>query len=165
MIRSPGTLGMVCSLLGTGSLALVYQLGGQAVLALGLLGFGLFWALAQWRGWDWFSSLGLAGTAAAAAGGVWLGLPAGWMVAAAVAGLLGWDLAGFRQRLALAASTDDLPALTRRHLLSVGLTASIGLALAAAALLVDLRIPLGWTMLLALLAVLGVARLVSWLRA
>jgi hypothetical protein len=156
---------MAFTLLASICLAVGYLHDRQAALALALLVLGLLWVLAQWRGWDWASGLGLAATAGVAAAGAWLGLPPGWMIAAAVAALLAWDLAGFRRRLALAAPTDDLPALTHRHLASAGLVAGIGVLLAAAATLVELRFPLGWTMLLALAAALGTARLVGWLRA
>jgi hypothetical protein len=85
------------------------------------------------------------------------------MVVGASGGLLAWDLTDLDRRLRLADSTDDLSTIRRRHLVWLGLAAGIGLLLAAAAMLIPLRFSFALTVFLALAAVLGMTRLVSWL--
>jgi hypothetical protein len=157
-------LAAACAGLGMAALAAGYLSGRQAWAAAVLVALGLAWPAALWRGWTPSSALGLLATVGAAAAGLVQGLGAAWMLAGAMGGLLAWDLSGLERRLSLAAPDDDLALLTRRHLAWLAATAGAGLALAAAALLVRLRLPLGWMMLFALLAVAGVARLVSTLR-
>jgi len=111
----------------------------------------------------WFSTLGLVITAAAAAAGFLLGAPSGWMIVGALGGLLAWDLTDLDRRLGFAGSADDLSTIKRRHLAWLGLAAATGLMLATAAVLIPLHFSFALTVLLALAAVLGLARLVSWL--
>jgi len=164
--------------LGIAALAWGYRENGSVAAALTLLLFGVLWLAAQWR-WPrpiprplvgictgvrvWFSALGLVVVAAAAAAGLLLGAPSGWMVVGASGGLLAWDLTDLDRRLRLADSTDDLSTIRRRHLVWLGLAAGIGLLLAAAAMLIPLRFSFALTVFLALAAVLGMTRLVSWL--
>ncbi|MBN1137439.1 MAG: hypothetical protein JXM73_12695 [Anaerolineae bacterium] len=104
-------------------------------------------------------------TAAAATGLMW-GAPSGLrivLVASALGGLLAWDLADLNQRLRLAAASDDVSAIKRHHLVWLGLTAGVGLLLTTAAMLIPLHFSFAWTVLLALVAVLGMAWLVAWL--
>lgn len=157
-------LAAACAGLGIASLAGGYLVGRQAWPAAVLLVVGLTWLAALWRRWTWFSSLGLLATAGAAAAGVAQELGFAWMLGGAMGGLLAWDLSGLERRLELAAPGDAVDLVTRRHLDRLVLTAGIGVALAAAATIVRLRAPIGWTVLLALLAVVGLARLVSRLK-
>ena len=73
--------------------------------------------------------LGLVITAIAAAAGLMLGAPSGWMIFVALAGLLAWDLNGLNRRLSLAAPGDGAAAIRSRHLIWLGLTAVAGLLL------------------------------------
>ena len=174
--------------LGAAALAWGYWQNGVVAAALALLLFGALELVAQWR-WPqpvprrlvgtpsfcsgrsdrgtglraWFSALGLVVTAAAAAAGLILGAPSGWMIAGALGGLLAWDLADLDRRLGLADSIDDLSTIRRRHLTWLGLTAGTGLLLTSAAMLIPLHFSFALTVFLALAAVLGMARLVSWL--
>jgi hypothetical protein len=109
------------------------------------------------------AALGLVVTAAAAAAGLMLGAPSGLMIAGALVGLLAWDLTDLGRRLRLAGPGDDVPAIRRHHLVWLGLTAGAGLLLTIGALLIPLHFSFGWTALLTLVAILGIARLVSWL--
>ena len=161
MIRG---LASACAGLGVAALAWGYWGGGYAMAALALLLGGAVWLAGQWRRWMWLLAAGLAGVAAVSAAGLALGLPWGWMIAGAAGGLLAWDLAEFDHRLGLAAPSDDRRAIERRHLAWLGLTVGFGLVLAVVAGLIRLRLSFGWAALLALVAALATARLVSWLR-
>jgi len=77
------------------------------------------------------------------------------MIAAALVGLLAWDLADLQGRLRLAGPDDDVPTIRRRHLIWLGPTAGAGLLLTAGAMLIPLRFSFGWTVLLTLVAILG----------
>lgn len=151
-------------LIGTGSLAWGYYDGGYRHVAFGLLGFGLLWALAQWRRWTWSASLGLLAVTAAAAAGLWLELAAGWMVVGALGGLLAWDLSDFARRLRCAPPRRDMQTLEKVHLARLAILFVFGLLLATGAMLLQLRFTFEWALLLALVAALGITRLVAWLR-
>jgi len=112
------------------------------------------------------AAAGLLVTAAAAAAVLMLEAPAGVriiLIAGALGGLVAWDLAGLSRRLRLAAASDDVSAIRRRHLVWLGLTAGAGLLLTGGAMLIPLHFSFGWTVVLTLVAILGMARLVSWL--
>jgi len=110
------------------------------------------------------AALGLVITAAAAAVGLILEAPGGLsiiLVAVAVGGLLAWDLTDFSRRLRLAATSDDLSAIRRHHLVSLGLTVGAGLLLTCATMLIPLHFSFAWTVFLALMAILAMAQLAS----
>jgi hypothetical protein len=147
------------------SLALAggFLIGDLPAPAAALLAFGAFWLAAKRIRWAWVSTLGLILTAAAAGGGLLLGLPASWLLPGALGGLLAWDLAAFEGRLRLADPADDLAGLERRHLAWLLPTAAVGLLLSSAAATFRMQISFGWLLLLALIAAVGLMRLVSWL--
>lgn len=112
------------------------------------------------------AAVALVALAAAAAAGLMLEAPAGLkilLIAGALGGLLAWDLAGLNRRLKLAAASDDLSAIRRRHLAWLGLAAGTGLLLASGAMLIPVQVSFGWIVVLALVVILGMAKLVSWL--
>ena len=157
-------LGYTSVVIGAAALAWGFLSAGFVAAAYGLLVFGLLWLVAQQRGWRWFAGLGLVSMTAAAAAGLWLGLGFGWMSVGCLGSLLAWDLTGFEHRLRAAASTDDVITLQRRHLAWLGVAATGGLLLSAAAGLVHVRLSFAWIFLLALAAIWGVAQVVAWLR-
>jgi len=110
------------------------------------------------------AAIGLVITAAAAAVGLVFGAPSGLriiLIAAALGGLLAWDLTGLNRRLRLAAASDDLSTIRRHHLVWLGLTIGAGLLLTTAAMLIPLHFSFAWTVFLVLVAILGMAHLVS----
>jgi hypothetical protein len=139
-------------LLGTGSLAWGYFERGWAEPAAAMLAVGPLWALAVWRRWTWFSSLGLVLCVLAAAAGLWLGLAPGWMLAGSVGGLLAWDLTDFARRLRDARAGEDLRNLERAHLARLGLVGLLGSLLGTIAMRVSLRLTFEWALLAGLLA-------------
>lgn len=156
--------------LGVGSLAWGYSGAGFAQVSRGLLLFGALWALAGWRGWTWFSSLGILSLVALAGFGLWIEIPPGWMISGALGGLLAWDLSDFMRRLRFAARQgipkqyDELKSLEHRHLARLTVIALAGLLLASMAMLVRLEFTFEWAMLLTLAVILGVTQLAAWLR-
>ncbi len=112
------------------------------------------------------AAVGLVVMAAAAAVGLILGAPSSLriiLIAGALGGLLIWDLTDLNRRLRLAAAGDDLSTIKRRHLAWLGLAAGAGLLLTGGAMLIPLHVSFGWTVVLALVVILGMARLISWL--
>jgi hypothetical protein len=109
-------------------------------------------------------ALALVISAVAAAAGLMLEMPSGLritLIAAVLGGLLAWDLTGLNRRLRLAAASDDLSTIRRRHLAWLGLAVGTGLLLSIAAMLIPLHFSFAWTAILALAAILGMAQLVS----
>jgi hypothetical protein len=121
------------------------------------------WIAALWRGWDWFHTPGLMLIFGLIAAGLFLDLEPALLYPGALLSLGGWDLANFDARLRLAGPADDLAGLQKRHLRRLGLTLGAGAGLLLLALVLDLRLPLGWMAVLAIVAVWGLGRLVKQL--
>ena len=155
---------VVSVLIGVGSLVYAYVGTGLDNVVRGLLILGVLWLFAGRKRWTWFSVIAILLIVALAGFGLWIALSPGWMIAGALGGLLAWDLSDFMRRLQFVHFTDDKRGLERRHLTRVTIVALLGMALATIAILVRLEFSLGWMMLLALVGVLGVTQLVSWLR-
>jgi hypothetical protein len=146
------------------ALAWSYAAADLNVPARWFLVIGALWILALWRRLNWLSSLAVLVFVAAAALGLWIGLPPSLMVLAAVGALVGWDLAAFTRRLRLAAPTDDVHGMEMRHLARVSIVAALAIAIAALSVLVHIRIPFELAVTLALIGTLGLTRLVAWLQ-
>jgi len=155
---------VVSVFIGIGSLVYAYAGTGLDNVVRGLLILGAFWLFAGWKRWTWFSVIAILLVVALAGFGLWIALSPGWMIAGALGGLLAWDLSDFMRRLQFVHFTDDKRGLERRHLTRVTIVALLGMALATIAILVRLEFSLEWMILLALVGVLGVTQLVSWLR-
>lgn len=152
-------------MMGTGSLAWGYAQVGLPYLARWIILFGAVWLVAVWQRWRWFAYVGLTFNFLAAALGLWfLNFPPGWMFAGAIGGLLAWDLTSFLYRLRFSASDEERHVVETRHLRRISLLAMIGFGLASLAMIVKLRFNFEWALLLAVVAVLGIAQLVTWFR-
>ena len=155
---------VVSVFMGIGSLVYAYTGTGLDGVVRGLLILGALWLFTGWKRWTWFSIIAILLTVALAGFGLWIELSPGWMIAGALGGLQAWDLSDFMRRLQFVHFTDDKRGLERRHLTRVTIVALAGLLLASIAMLVRLEFTLEWMMLLALIGVLGVTQLVTWLR-
>jgi hypothetical protein len=149
---------------GFGALAWGYGTQGHSEYVRWFFLLGAVWLLGKWRGWKWFSPLALLIVIGSAAYGLWIEISFGWMMFAAVGGLLAWDLADFSQRLSYAAPSDDVAGMERRHLARVGIVAVLGGLLGLIAFVVRIRLPFEVVVGLVILAVLGLTRLITTLR-
>lgn len=147
-----------------GSLAWQYSREGFSALAGFLLIFGIVWMFSQWRGWAWFSSLGLFVVVFFAAIGFWFEFDLNWMIAAVILALFAWDITEFRQRLRFMAMDDALRGMERRHLARVSMVTLAGFFLVSVALSLQLRLTFEWGVLLVLVILLGLAQVVAWMR-
>ncbi len=75
-------------IISAGSLAWVYFEAGMAGFGRWVLIFGAAWLIAQWRGWKWFSYVGLSLAFLLSAAGLWFGLTPGWMFSGAIFALV-----------------------------------------------------------------------------
>lgn len=151
-------------ILAGGALALGYGLGGLWSGVLLSLALSVCWLVAFWRDWLWMSAPGLGLCVVVAVGGLLLNLGTGWMLVGVVAALSAWDLDAFVQRLRDVEWVADRRALERRHLMRLLIVDLLGLALAAVALGIELRLSFVATILLSLLMILGLSRAVGFLR-
>jgi hypothetical protein len=151
-------------LLGTGSLGFGYAEAGFSSFARWIVIFGLAWLLAVWRGWRWFSSVGLFACVFVAAFGLWFDFSTGWMTAGAVFALFAWDMTEFRHRLRFLALDDDLRGMERRHIARVSLVILAGLILITIALLLQFRFTFEWGVLLVIVILIGMTQLVNWFK-
>ena len=151
-------LTLLCAGLATLALALGYA--GPALWGVGsAVVVGLLWLAGDWRGWDWTADACLAGWVGLAAFGAWQELPAGWMLIGVVAALAAWDLAHFAAHLRGAGATPPPAELARAHLRRLASVAAAGLLLSGIALGIRVELTFGWALLAALLAIIGISRL------
>jgi hypothetical protein len=155
---------LISTVAATSTLALGYGLAGLWPATLLLLALGSLWLLGQQQGWGWVASVALVFFVGAAAVGLWLDLGAGWMLLGVVAALSAWDLDRFTQRQRGAERIEKARELERRHLQRLLIVDSLGLLLATAGLQVRVGVSFGGAFSLTLLAVLGLSRVIGFLR-
>ena len=151
-------------MISIGSLAWGYAGAGFDIFARWVLIFGAVWLFTQWRGWGWFSSLGLFFVVLIAAFGLWFGLIPGWMFSGAIFALFAWDMADFRRRMRAIAVDDDARGMERRHVARISLLCLAGLFLASIAMLLRLQFTFEWGALLVIVILLGLSQLAGWFR-
>jgi hypothetical protein len=157
-------LGAFSVVLAAGSLSGGYALAGRWPWLLVLGGLGLLWLAGFRRGWIWAASLSLIGFALAAAAGLLQGLGAGWMALGLVAALCAWDLNYLAQSLRDLEPVTTHRQLERNHIRRLLAVAGLGLALAAIALTVEIRLPFFLALLLGGLAAWSLGRVAGYLR-
>ena len=157
-------IAIVSILSGTAALSWGYLSVGYWLAALGIALLGMIWLVTHLFALDWFSSWALLFKVAAAAVGIWLGLSPILVVFAVISGLIAWDLSAFQHRLRSTSPTDDISTIESRHLVWLGLMGGVSLLMSTSAGLVEFQFSFSFTLLLAFIAVLGIAQLVAWLR-
>jgi hypothetical protein len=150
--------------LATLTLAVGYAVGGEWTYSLILLAMGILWWYGQRRNWNGLASVVLIGFVVAAAIGLWLGLPAGWMLIGVVAALSAWDLDDLARRLKSVERVEMRLALERLHLRRLISVDGLGLLLAGTALVVQYRFSFDVALFLGLVAVLSLSQMMSYLR-
>lgn len=143
------------------TLAWGFSLVGLTSFSMWMLILGAGWLLAVWQRWDWVSSLGLLIAVIAAALGLWLRVPPGWMFSSGLFALFAWDMNDFRQRSRLVVQDENARAIERRRLVRISLLALAGLFLASIAMLIRAQFTFEWAAFLALIVLLGLAQLAS----
>jgi hypothetical protein len=154
----------VSTVLAVAALAMGHGLKGlwDGVLVVGVA--GILWLVGQWRRWEWGASLALVVWIGVAAVGLGRGVEGGWMLVGVVAALVAWDLDRFVWRLRAAKRVEAADALEQRHLRRLLAVCGVGLLLGAAALSLRIRLGFAAAFLLALLVLLGLSRMVRFLR-
>lgn len=153
---------VLCIVFSTAALSAGYLSGGYAPAAIMIIFLGAGWLVAALYRWIPASVIGLLISSLAAGAGIMLDLQAGLLFSGAAAGLAAWDLSRFNRHMQLAADTDDVSNLEKRHLGWLGGTLFLGLLLAAGSLLAQVQLSFGWVMIIAILGVLGLVRFVGW---
>lgn len=150
--------------LATFALALGYGLGELWAPALLVVAVGGLWLLGLWRRLRWMAWVGLFLFAGGAAAGLLQGLGAGWMLFGLVAALTAWDLDDFLHRLESVERVEGQRGLELAHLRRLLVVNGLGLLLASVALGLRLDLGFGAVLLLGGLAILGLSRVVVFLR-
>lgn len=132
--------------------------------SLAMLGIGLLWLSVLRHGNVRVADLGLFAFVLAAVWGGLQNLAWGWLLTAAVAGLVGWDLSHYLAHLQAATERQGESELVRRHLLRLAGVAGGGWLLAALTLAASIRINYIWAIVLAGAAVILLTRAVRSLR-
>lgn len=150
--------------LATFGLAIGYALSTLWTGVAIIVALGLFWLVGQWRGWRPVSVLTAIFFICATAFGIWQGVSTGWMLFSIVATLVAWDLSLFVHRLEQAERIAAERELKRVHLQRLLSVAGLGLLLGGIALRLQFEFSLGWGIFLGLLAIVGLSRIIGFLR-
>lgn len=151
-------------IISAGSLAWGFGGSGYRGVPTWIALFGLCWLFSHWRGWKWFSPLGLFLAVLLAIIGLWLDLPAGWMFSGAVFALFAWEMAEFGEKLRRLPAREDAKGIERRHLLRVSLLALGGLLTASLFMLYLGQFDRAWGMFLAGVIALEFMQVFAWIR-
>lgn len=154
-------LNIVISIL---SLAWGYSAAGFDSISIWIIFFGALWLISQWRGWKWFSALGLFLSLLAAMIGLWLNLIVGWMFSSAIFALFAWDMTEFREKIYFMPSGEDIKGMERRHLARVSFLALGGLLFSSLLMLLRAQFSFEWWVLLGFVILLGLLQLPAWFR-
>ncbi len=152
------------ALISMASLAWGFARSGFRDVSVWIALFGLFWLFSHWRGWKWFSPLGLFLAVLLAVIGLWLDVPAGWMFSGALFALFAWDMTELREKLSQLPAREDAKGIERRHLLRVSLLALGGLLTASLFMLYLGQFDRAWGMYLAGVVVVGSTQIFAWIK-
>ena len=150
--------------LAMGILALDFAQAGLWTWIPLIVAVAAVWLVGLRRGWEWTALAGLVCYTGVAAAGLLLDLEVGWMLLAMVATLTAWDLDHFFRRLNRVGGVGPDRSLERRHLLRLLMVDSVGLLLGAIALRIEVELTFATILLLGLLAALGLAQTIRFLR-
>lgn len=151
-------------LVATAAFAFAFAQAEQLLASLAVIAVGALWLAALRRDAGPVSSifmnlLVMGGAAAFLLGGTGI-LP----LVGAVAALGAWDLAHFYQRLRAADRVDEASGVGRDHLKRLGLVESLGFLIGLLGLTTRMQISFWWEVLLAILAMIGLTRLIRYVR-
>lgn len=140
-----------------GLAALGFVAGRQPAWLLALAPATLMLVVGHWRRRGWAISAWFVVQVLLAAGS---GVPAAWMLPAALLALAHWDLDHFERRLDRAARVIDRPTLVRRHAILLAGALLIGGVLAAGSLMIEIQLAFAGAAVLVIVLLLGLGRLV-----
>lgn len=150
--------------MGTLALAWAYGQADLSKYLWGVLGVGALWTWGLLQNKNWIPGLGLILLTLLAAAGLYQSLPFGWVFAAALSGLISYDLSNLSLRLRYAAKNEDTHLLQRVHFTRLGIMTLLGLILSTVAMLWQANFTFEWAIFLMLAGVWGVSLLVGWVR-
>lgn len=151
-------------LVGVGALAAGYAITGHLVLTLVFVILGAIWFMSQQRVEHGLGGLMLSVYCLAGGLGIWFNAP-GWLMLIALVAVLGaWDLDNFLQRLGVAERVEFDTGLGREHLRRLAMVEGLGFLAGLIALTAQIHIPFWWVALLVFLAVIGISRIVAYVR-
>jgi hypothetical protein len=149
--------------LTTGVLAIGYASRDLWIWVFFIMAFGLLWLFGQKPKWNWTASFGLIFFVVAATRGIFLELPAGWLLLSVVATLSAWDLDHFVRRLKQVERIKRAFDLERHHLKRLMIIAGLGLLLGGVPIVVNVKLKFGWMLFLGMVLILSLSRLIDLL--
>ena len=151
-------------LVAVAALAAAFAIPDAWWFSLGVVFFGGLWFAANRRGVGGLGSLLLFAFLLSATVGFLIGAPAALLLLTALGALGAWDLDQFLNRLRSVERVEYESGLGRDHLRRLLLVEGIGLLAGGLALTVRFALAFWWIVLLALLAVIGISRVVAFVR-
>ncbi len=148
---------------GTCTLAWTYGNNGYPDMGWGLLVGGIIWTLGLQRRWMLTADLALILFTLAAAVGIYLSLPFGWMLTGNLGALITHDIGGFVHRLDGTIKLQDTRILARAHTARLGMFLLISITLSLVAILWQTQISFEWMVIFVLVVVWGLSRVLRWL--
>ncbi len=151
-------------LVAVAAFAIAYAQIGVLLAALGIIGVGALWLAAQQRDPGPISSLFMDLLILSGAIAFLLNGPGWLLLIGTVAALGGWDLANFYQRLRTVDRIDEKSGLGREHLKRLGFVEALGFLIGLLGLTTRMQLSFWWVVLLAILAMIGLTRLIKHVR-
>ncbi len=133
-------------------------------LANWLLALCAVWIVSPSLYWSWFSTPALILIVIAAAFGLWLRLPPGWMFAGGIFALTAWDMNDLQRRLRVTAKTKETREAEKIHIFKTSMVAAAGLAFGSITMLLRQMFTSDWGIFLALSAAIMLTQLIGWIR-
>ncbi len=125
---------------------------------------GILWIVGHFKGWKWQASVMFTLFIGASAIGLWLNLSQ-WLILLGVVGTISaWDLDHFSQRIKYAGLVVEKSKLEKCHIERLLVVNFFGLFLGSIALTLKIKLGFGAALLLAMIAVLGLNRVMIFLK-
>lgn len=150
--------------LGSGALAAGYALIGMWPIAGLAFTLAAFWYAGLYYEWAWVSGTALVAHWGLAVAGAIYAVGVIWLVVGLVSALAAWELAHFANRMQPYLRNKTLDLIASRHLLRLLAVSVASIVLVTISLGFQLSLPFGWAVVLAILALLGLSQMVSFLR-
>ena len=145
-------------------IAVGYLLEGLPWVSALVLALGILWSFCQWRKQHWFNHLALIALSGIVLAGVFLSVQVQLLLFGISLAMVAWDLGLFAARLQEYSESVLLITQERAHLFRLLQVFVLGIALAEAGLLIQIRITFGWGFLLALLGFWGLSNILKYFR-
>jgi len=147
-----------CILISISSLAIGYAKDSHWLLIAILAILGFLWLIGCRYNWN-IGSILFTILVMASALGFSLNAPEIWMIIGTISALAAWDLNHFTRSLTMVEQVERIDQLEKEHLFRLSTIVLFGFLLSIFSLYISIRLAFGWTLLLAIFAIIAASQL------